>query len=625
MESNVDHIAAANAVKKESSNEAQPSNNGGLKGYGQKLANNIDPLNLYARLKDYYKGIEIAAPWMADILTRGAITSEKSKKFQENKSNMQNAAQKFSQLDQDPSKWSKKDANKSKGWARDFVVGFWKNKNLRDEESNADRVSKLQTGVAGDTAFFGIQALLSWFSGWAEKEQVKRTFGDIASVEFKKPKAELNLKDLRKSKNPLLREAASYYGKKAFLRSITDFAGLLRWVPFLIYKVQDKGVLGTKFLKATEENKLINHSSGEKSTRLGRNLNRVEKFGDGIKALMFAKTFFFQWYFSSRQTGSFYEAKNIWNITEGIATAPNRALNENTDTGEFVTRQHITKLYQRFQEENPEMGLAEFTRDDPLSSRVFEQTARYLNHTYMPKLFAISEPGKQQDLPSKNITHAMLVEFVGTGGLRVEDALGSSLRLEVMAYHGSKGVRNGIEKYHEVSAVLENLPRPERGHNLSQEETVEQVREYLSQIDAIGREYLGSHWPPKYMNEELKRGFIKAVFEGKQISQERIDYMASAIFMRDNEQSKSYAPKESDPASELLDTSKENARELNREDDQRERLEQQEEVLSKKDLITASHTKKESFAKDITRKRPTDVMEKAQNEEAPSQTHHLGS
>ena len=526
-----------------------------LKSYGQRLANNIDPLNLYARLKDYYKGIEIAVPWIADWVTKSSI--EKSQKST------------FSRDDLD-------NPNKSK-------EALWQ---LLEGSQSKSSMNKLKTGVAGDTAFTGVMGILSTFSGWAEKSQVQRVYGKLAEIEFSKSEANISFSDLKKSKNPMLREAAEYYGKKSLIRSGTDLFGLVRWFPLLAYGAQDK------FGKPeNESSKLINN----KDKGAGKLLNGMANFGDGIKLLMFAKTFFFQWYFSSRQTGSFYESKNIWNMTEGVSSAPNRALNENVDSGEFVTRQHITKLYQRFREENMDMNLQEFTPDDPLASRIFEQTSRYLNHTYMPKLYAISEPAKQYDLPRKRLTHAMLTELVGTGGLRVEDAIGSVLRLETLAYHGQNGVENGIAKYREISTVLDKVVRPERQKFTTQDEAVEAVHSYLKQIDKIGREYLGEYWPPKYVNEELKEGYIKTVFQGTEISQEKIDYMASALFMREESKETKYTPHDRDPASALLDTPQENAVEEKR---------------------AAAHRPK-SFTENISRKRVEDVM-KSQTEEQPA-------
>lgn len=523
--------------------------------YGEKMANNIDPLNLYARLKDYYKGIEIATPWIADWITKSSLKQTEKKEF------------------------TRKDLDN----AENLKDAVWQ---MAQKSKTTTDIDKLKTDVAGDTAFTLVMRGLSSFSGWAEKNQVERVYGKLAEIEFGKTEKELKFTDLKRSKNPMLREAAEYYGRKSFLRSAADWFGLIRLIPLAVYSGQNK------WQKDTSKHYINNTDKG-----VGKFLNGIAKFGDGIKFLMFAKTGFFQWYFGSRQTGSFYEVKEIWNITEGISTSPNRARNENRLPGEFVTRQQIATLYERFREENPDMNMEQFTPDDPLTSRVFEQTARYLNHTYMPKLFKISEPGKQYDLPSKRFTHAMMVELVGSGGLRVEDAIGSSLKLEVLAYHGSHGVQDGIAKYREVSKVLEKINRPTRDQYASQEEAIQAVHQYLSQIDKLGREYLGEYWPPKYVNEELKEGFIKTIFQNADLSQEKFDYMASAMFMRvDNNAGRKFELNERDPASALVDTPQENAQEAQREAVQRER---------------------KSFTENITRKRVEDVME-AQTSEAPS-------
>lgn len=564
-----------------------------IKGYGARLANNIDPLNLYARLKDYYKGIEIIAPLTADWLTRGSVTtykkSKESKEIGQGFEEIHKSLQSIKDLPNDA------DINQKIDHLTQKVDGLVSKEGLDYDGHKVKKAydkiearNRLGTGVAGDTAFTIVMSTLSNFSGWAEKSQVERVYGKLAEIEFGKSSKELKFNDLKKSTNPMLREAAEYYGKKSFIRSFTDLFGLVRLIPFLAYKAEDKwGNPNSK--------KLINNTD----KGLGKVLNGIANFGEGIKLLMFAKTFFFQWYFSSRQTGSFYEAKEIWNITEGIASSPNRALNENKLPGEFVTRQQIATLYERFREENPKMNLEQFTPDDPLTSRVFEQTARYLNHTYMPLLFKISEPDKQYDLPRKRFTHAMLVELVGSGGLRVEDAISSSLRLEVLAYHGRNGVREGIAKYRELSTILGKINRPTREQYSSQDEAIEAVHDYLSRIDEIGREYLGDYWPPKYMNEELKEGYIKTIFQNADLSQEKFDYMASALFVRDSGRAHKYTFKESNPASALVDTPEENAKEAARE---------------------AEHRERKSFTENIERKRPKDVM-KEQSAEPSEQGH----
>lgn len=520
-----------------------------VKDYGTRLANNVRLIDLYARLKDYYKGIEIMAPVAANFI----VKNKTHKDLAEYKSRTESIINDVQSLK------GTADPNKTIELLKNIAINNSENKSLRDEAAPFARYTKLKTDVAGDLAFFGTQRALSAFSAWAEKSQVTRVYGDLANIEFGKSKGELKFDDLKKSENPMLRDAAEYYGKKSFLRSATDYAGLLSSVPMAVYAAEKKGLINTDYLKNT--------GSG-----VGKVLDSLASFGNGIKALMFAKTFFFQWYFSSRQTGSFYEAKNIWNKTEGVANIPNRALNENVQAGEFVTQQDIRSLYVNFREENPNMKLAEFTQDDPLASRIFEQTARYMNHSYAPKLFAINEKDKQSDLPDKNLSHAMLVELMGSGGLRVEDAIGSAIRLEVLATHGKDGVKKGIEKYREVSKILKDIPHPVRSDFHTQEEAIEGVRSYLSEMDKIGQEFVGKLWPPQYINNELKEGFIKTVFEGTELAQGKIDYMASAMFVRDDSKAVHYRPHEKDPASVFFEDSREQHAENQREAAQRESL-----------------------------------------------------
>jgi len=143
---------------------------------------------------------------------------------------------------------------------------------------------------------------------------------------------------------------------------------------------------------------------------------------------------------------------------------------------------------------------------------------------------------------------------------------------------------------------LKKVPRPSRAKHETQEQTIEEVRSYLATIDSIGREYLGSFWPPKYINEELKEGFIKAIFQDMEISEEKQAYMASALFMRENEQTHAYRPKENDPATAMIKAQEEAPEE------------------------------KRSFTDSIERKRPEDIARKVASLDAsapaPGQTLH---
>ena len=545
----------APAPKQESRNPQSKGPFGWLKDYATKLANNVRQIDIYGRLKDYYKLVEVFVPWIVSaLMNRKSRRSRSHKDIPEWKSNdnlivnalipkVRNLFGLLSSSKSDELTQEQKDEIEKLGGiegVRAELTDTLSEISVRDSENRAlkrtkgdalELKTKLNVGIRGDAAFFTLQGLLSLFGAWAEKNQVMRVYGDLVSIEQNKPKSELRYKDYKNSDNPMIQDSAKYYGRKAWYRFLPDLVGLVRFLPYIIFNAQEQGIGSKNYFKVPEDKQLLYN----KSSRVAGFLRNIAKHADGIKMLMGAKTIFFHWYFSSRQTGSFYEAKNIWNKTEGIAHIPNRALNENVQAGEFVTQQDIRSLYVNLREENPNMKLAEFTQDDPLASRIFDQTARYMNHTYMPRLYKMNAKSQQDDLPNKKLTHAMMTELMGTGGLRVEDAMGSVIRLEVMAYHGRFGVREGIKKYREVSKVLDKIKRPERTRHVTQEGLVQEVYDYLAKIDSIGREYLQDFWPPKYVDEDLKHGFIEAIFRDRDITQEQVEYMKSALFIRNTD------------------------------------------------------------------------------------------
>ncbi len=567
---------------------------GGLRSIGRRLANNVRLIDLYARGKDGYKIFEMMGPILGSILPsrlRGSNPRDNEElknlysSYNKHRSETVNYTNAYHDLIRDKMNLS---ADKKVDFAISKEIEQMddvKSAKAQSEYSRSQRETfeekykaqeillrpeyeykTLKNNLIGDTLNFALQWGISKFSSMSEKDMVVRTYGTLARQELGIHNREIKFSDLKKVSNPIVREAVDYYSKKSLYRFLPDFTGLVRWVPLVAFAVSPK-------LKS--ENSLLSKA-----------LWTVAEKIDGIKLLLGSKTAYFAWYFTNRQTGSFYQVENLWNKTEGIANNSNRLVNQNTLTGDFVTRLEVARLYEEFRKENPDMKMEQFTPDDPLTNVVFEQMARYLNHSYMPKLFAVSEPKKQDDLPSKNFSHAMMVEIMGTGGIRVEDAIGSALRLEVMAFHGRAGIEAGINKYREVSKILDKSPHPTREQFATQEEAIEATHQYLRRIDEIGREYLGELWPPKYINEELKEGFIKTIFQNADLGQDKIDYISSALFMREQETVRTYRPSENDPASALLDTPHENKQEAARE---------------------AEHRK--SFTDKIDRKRPEDIMQ----------------
>ena len=596
---------------------------------GRRLANNVRLIDLYGRGKDGYKLFEMLGPIVGNLLPskyRGAnVDSDPA--IKEAKARTKAYEAEFNRLDKE----YHAEVRKSLGLAKDAKIpegvipdsstkleslglrkgeqaGLHSRSKTAQDKLKKDlepqyKIKDLRGGVIADSLNFVLQLGISLFSTNVEREKVLRTYRNLASDELGISSESVKFNDLKKVKNPIVREAVDYYSKKSWRRMVPDFAGLIRVIPLIAFAAFPK-------LKTKDE------SLGKWGKKVGNLLWTIAEKIDGIKLLLGAKTAYFAWYFTNRQTGSFYQAESLWDKTEGISTDSNRQVNQNVLTGDFVNQLEIARLYEEFRKEQPEMKLEPYTPNDPLTNRIFEQTARYLNHTYMAPLFKISEQGKQQDLPKKHLTHAMLVELVGSGGLQVQDAMGSALRLEVLAYHGRKSPKQGIEKFREVSKILKQLPHPRRTDHKTQEELVEAVHDYLEQVDTIGREYLGDFWPPIYIDRQLKEGFIKAMFEGMEVSDEQRLYMASALFMRDHAQERTFRLKENDPASAFLDTPEENLEEALREQQYRKQRDVREQGDQSSPLNVAA--KKENFADGLTRKTPADILQKPSGEELDS-------
>lgn len=535
-----------------------------LKRKMKQLGNNVRLIDLYARQKDFYKLFEMLGPILAYVFPWDKVEGSKPKHssgLTEISGRIDDARGRKTQfatqlqglLDEKAERpvrtfFSRRFRNERRAAERgllqatmDEAQGITDYRTEKITVNPRYQLHQLNQGLVGDTLNFGLNIGISQFSAWWEKSTVVRTYEDLIRTELN-ISGQVKFSDLKKSKNPIVKEAADYYGRKSVIRMLPDFAGLIRWVPRIYFGIQQARYGQDGWAEKS------------KDSATAKFMWQVADKIKGIPLLIGLKTFFFSWYFLERQTGSFYESENIWNKTEGVAKVPNRALNQNILPGEFVTRQEIATLYVRFREENPGFGLQNFTPDDPLSSRVFEQVARYLNRTYMPKLFAITEPGKQADLRDKRLTHAMLIELVGTKGLRVEDAIGSAIKLEILAHYGSRADEHGpklaLKKYHEVSAILDNIPHPQRTDFLTLDDAVEGIRGYYSKMQSIAQEYLGDAWPPHYVEHEIKPGFIKFIF-GETLSKEQFEYISSALAVSGNHVNNRYEVSPYEPAASI--------------------------------------------------------------------------
>lgn len=350
-----------------------------------------------------------------------------------------------------------------------------------------DAAKRLRIGRIADSVNGVFQIGLSYLSNWDDKSRTVRTYEKLVKEEFDLDRA-VTFSDLKHSSNPIIRDTAAYYSRKALYRIIPDLFNFIRFVPLAAKPLGDKAYSALRIMEEIP----------------------------GLTVSLGAKALYFGWYFTERIEGSHYALKKLWNKTEGISTNTNRQINQNVEPGEFVRWGEISKLYTYLRQEHPQMGLAPFTQDDPLTSRVFEQVARYLNHSYQPKLFNIQESKeKQEDLKGKYFSHAMLVDFVGAGNLRVDDAIGSAVRLEIMAHYGAKdNIGPSMKKLREANQMLQKVVRPQLKQYASVEEGAQALQTYFTQVSNIAEHFLGDAWPTRYFEKEIKPGYIDYYFGG---------------------------------------------------------------------------------------------------------------
>ena len=406
------------------------------------IGNNVDQINLFARMKDTYKIFESISDFVTLFI--GA-----------------NLGYRYAKSEHEI-------------------------KSLADEINHNKKINLgVKIGVATDVTNTAYQMGLSRYSYWLEKREMQRSYGGIVQEELGLTRP-ATFEDMKRSQNPIIRDTAHYYTKKNLWRSLPDLAGLIRVVPF---------ILGAVSQKARESNFV-----------------QALKLIPGIKLGLGMKTAFFGWYFASRQTGTNYALRRIWDKTEG--QAPNlRSFNHGVLTGELVNSEEITKLYSEYTKDYEKR---EFTVNDPLTGRIFEQIARQLNYNYMPDLYLakraeLFEEGPNQekgrarkyDLMGTNMTHAKLVEFVGSDGVDVDDALLTAIRLEVLA-------RKGVTEYRQLNEQLTNVHRPST--TLSQEEYEQGLIHYFDTLSHYASNALGEAWPPYYvarMSDKIINSYLK--------------------------------------------------------------------------------------------------------------------
>lgn len=420
-----------------------------VRGFFTSIGNNIDLVTLYARQKDYYKLLEMVAPFISGISLRSFIKFTHAAKLDEHERGIKERLM--------------------NGSDSEFRQAYREKMQL---EAAVEKAT-VNTAKGLDAAHTGFQVGLSAFSAWWEKSSTVRVYQKVVQQELQLDRP-IKFSDLKKSANPIIRNAADYYSLKSLVRYIPDAFGLIRFVPAVTQYVP----FIHKFIKPLHLEKI-----------------------DGVAALLGAKSAYFTWYFIKRQTGSHYELARIWNKTEGIKYPPNRAVNQNINPGELVTQDDIIALYRNVAKEQ---NLPDFTLDDPLTSRVFEQVARYLNHNYTPELYQVKRPAEQTpDLKDTTFTHARLVELFGTGGIDKDDAMATAIRLEVLT-------RKGYAAYHAISFRLQHIKRPDEKRFKTTDDAAAALSDYLSTLDREAKIVLGEAWPPKYVEEEIRPRVLQA-------------------------------------------------------------------------------------------------------------------
>ena len=413
-----------------------------------RVGNNIDLINLYARQKDWYKMFEVAGAVGARFFAHaGAKMFGVLHKPVEELEALKNTAIRTNSV----------------GKLEEYYSAIAK------EEAHGKKIA----GLTADTMNTALQLGISGFSTWWEKETLVRVYEKALQQELGKDV--ITYKDLSHSKNPIIKNAADYYDRKAMWRMAPDFLGLIKWVPALSKKMG--GEAGPLY-KATQW---------------------IEKSDfSGIDLALGGKTAYFLWYFIERQTGGHYALLRIWNKTEGVKEEHNRLVNQNVHPGELVTQEEITGLYREVAQDRK---LRDFTTDDPLTGRIFEQVARYLNHDYVPQIYKVKRPNVNHDeLEGSNFTHADLVNFFGTAGIDINDAYASALRLEVLA-------RKGRQEYLQLNERIGQLKRP---LDVNAPAFPEAMLHYMDQLDQAGKAVLGDTWPTTYIREEIRPGIMES-------------------------------------------------------------------------------------------------------------------
>jgi hypothetical protein len=304
----------------------------------------------------------------------------------------------------------------------------------------------------------------------------------------------VNFSDLHKSSNPLVKIAAGRFARKNFARILPLASGLLPIIPE-----------ATRHMSNLDEHGFKANSGPYKYTKW------IEMLPGSNTLLGFIAMYF--GYSLTRQPDSFHQFQHIWNKTEGVLNVDNRIINKGIKPGEMVTSQDITALYDVV---SKELNLTPFTIRDALSSRLFEQVARYLNHHYIPELFEVQRPDlhdkeRKGDLIGTSFDMAKLVEFMGKGGMDIDDSLETAAKLEVIS-------RKGIAEFHKVSKQFEKLRRP-HPENYTPSEFKARIKDYMKDVHTVAVNALGEAWPPYYVTNSISNK-LSVAYLGEELAKE---------------------------------------------------------------------------------------------------------
>ncbi len=450
--------AAAPKTEKPGSNSLER----GFFNAAKQIGHNIDLVTFQGRVKDLYKAADSVGVGISLLLKNvfwrrpGEIGTNPAEQFEE-------LAKLFE------SSTSHEDLKKgAPGPLKTIAEKF---KELRDKNVRAES-ARLFGNRVGDALNFLAQWAIAKTSNNVEQDKLTRVYAEALKQEL--GVTTLTKEDYKRSANPIISNSVEYYARKGKYRMLPVWLGLVHAIPAIA------SLFGQKAEKATN---WMNDFSGS-DLSLG-----------GMAG-------YYAWYFSKRQKGAFYELDDIWDQTEGITTAENRTINRGVNPGTLVTSEKITKLYD---EVSKEQNIPAFEVTDPLTNRIFDQIARYLNHQYQPLLYRVKKPDPKlhEELKGSHFTHADLITLLGTQGIDINDAYATALRMETLA-------RTNIEQYRKVNEAIAANPHPVKSAFASEADFANGLGAYIAKLDAIGEATLGTAWPASYIKNEIRPNIASA-------------------------------------------------------------------------------------------------------------------